>query len=203
MKQNLTRRFLTSLFLLLAVLAFGTSASAASAAKTNKKADKAFDAKIAALRADSEFSVRYAYVDLTGDGIHEALAEYRPSTEGGSGSTFAVFAYNKGAVKQILSVREYGLTKCMYYTKTKTLIVYGAGHGGEWYRVYQQKSTKYEAIAQRARTATAGGASENGPWNYTKGKKEATQITKAKYNSLTKNLKKGKKKTLSSWETLS
>lgn len=202
MKQKMTRRFLAMLFLLLVVLAAGTCVQAASASKTNKKADKAFDTKMVALRADSDFSLRYAYVDLNGDGIHEALVEYKPRTKGGSGSTFAVFAYKKGAAKQILSVREYGLEKCIYYTKTKTLIVYGTGHGGEWYRVYQQKGTKYSAIAQRSRTAKAGGASENGPWRYTKGKKE-TQISKAKFTSLTKNLKKGKKKTLSSWETLS
>ena len=114
-----------------------------------------------------------------------------------------MFAYQKGTVKQVLSVREYGLTKCVYYTRTKTLIVYGAGHGGEWYRYYQQKGTRYEAVAQRFRTAKAGGAAKNGPWRYTMGEKEETQITKAKFSSLTKNLKKGKKRILSSWETLS
>ena len=202
MKQNLTRRFLVSLFLLLTLLAAGTSVQAASAVKTNKKADKAFDTKMAALRADSDYSLRYAYVDITGDDIHEALVEYQPRTEGGSGSTFAVFSYQKGEVKQILSVREYGLSKCTYYTKTKTLIAYGAGHGGEWYRFYQLTGTKYKAIAQKLRTAKAGGAAENGPWQYTKGKKE-TQTSKAKFTSLTKNLKKGKKGTLSSWKTLS
>ena len=202
MKQNVMRRFFVSLFLLLAVLVAGTSVQAASVAKTNKKADKAFDAKLAALRTESAFPLSYAYVDLTGDGIHEALVEHRPSGIGGSGSTFAVFAYEKGAVKQLLSIDEYGLTKCTYYTKTKTLIAYGAGHGGEWYRAYQLKSNKYKAIAQKTRTAKAGGAAENGPWKYTKGKSE-TQTTKSKYTSLMEKLKKGKKKTVSSFKTFS
>ena len=202
MKQNLLRGFLVSFFLLLAVLGAGTSVQAASVAATNKKADKAFDARIASLRADSDFPLRYAYVDLTGDKIHEALVEYRPRSNKGSDDTFSVFAYQKGAVKQILSIREYGLTKCTYYTKTKSLILYGTGRGGEWHRYFQINGTRYKDIVQRIRKSTAGGGTEYGPWQYTMGKNK-TKITKAKFISLRKPLLKGTKRTLSSWKKLS
>ena len=132
-------------------------------------------------------------MDLTGDKIHEALVEYRPRSNKGSDDTFSVFAYQKGAVKQILSIREYGLTKCTYYTKTKSLILYGTGRGGEWHRYFQINGTRYKDIVQRIRKSTAGGGTEYGPWQYTMGKSK-TKITKAKFISAEEDSAEGNEK---------
>lgn len=176
---------------------------AATIAQTNKTADKKYNSKMKAIRKKSQFSIRYKYVDITGDGIHEALVEYKPKTQGGSSQTFDVYTYKSGKVKRILTTTEYGLSRCIYYRRAGSLIVYGTGHGGEWYRYYRlQSNGKYKYVTQKARTAIAGGNAVNGPWQYYRGGSTLTKITARKFKSLNANLTKGKRLAFSKWKEL-
>lgn len=176
---------------------------AATVAQTNKKADQKFNSKMKSIRKNSQFSIRYKYVDITGDGIHEALVEYKPKTQGDSSQKFDVYTYKSGKVKRILTTTEYGLSKCTYYRQAGSLIVYGAGNGREWYRYYKlQSNGKYKYITQKTRTAIAGGSVSNGPWQYYKGGSTLTKITAKKFNNLNAGLKKGKRLAFSKWKEL-
>ena len=200
-QTNVTRHILyavITLFLLTLVVPVST----VKAASTNKKADAAFNTKLKALRGSSQ-SVYYGYVDITGDGIHEALVEYKPFSIGGSGQQFDVYAYKDGSVKRILSTQEYGLSKVIYYKSVGSLILYGSGHGGQWYSYYKLKSNgKYGFKVQRARTAIAGGSATNGPWSYYKNGTGAsvTPISEKSFEKAVAKLETGKKKSFKAWK---
>ena len=179
------------------LFSFTSSAQAASAVKVNRKADAKFNSKVQTIRKNSQFMVQYKYVDVTGDGIHEAVVEYKPKNMGGSAQKCDVYAYKNGKVKRILSTEEYGLTKCIFYKKSGSLIFYGSGHGGEWYSYYKLKSNgTYKYVAERSRQALAGGGMWDGPWQYYSADKK---ITVSKFNSLTRKLQAGKKSSFSNW----
>ena len=176
---------------------------AASVEKINKQADSKYTVKMKAIRKKSQAMIRYKYVDITGDGIHEALVEYKPKTQGGSSQTFDVYTYKNGSVKRILTTTEYGLSRCIYYRKAGSLIIYGAGHGGEWYRYYKLNSSgKYRYTAQKSRVAIAGGGGWNGSWSYYKGGTSVTSITAKKFKSLITGCKVGQRKAFRTWRTL-
>ena len=173
---------------LVSVFAVTNQVQAASKASRNKKAKAAFAKKLG--KADGLEVLKYA--DVTGDGIVEALLECHP--EGyGSGRTFAIYKYANKKVKKILYTEEYGLERLYFYKKSKSLILYGAGHGGEWYSYFTMKSGKYKFLAGRSRMSVNGGSMENGPWSYYK---KTKTIKKSAFNKAVKKVKKGKRKTI-------
>lgn len=201
MKQMMIA-LLVSLLLVLPVALSGTmiEVQAASESATNKKAHVLYNKKVNNLRKLGTY-VAYKYVDISGDGIHEALIEYHPNT-GGSGRIFQIYTYKNGKMVRILNSREYGLSKVMVYAKSKSLVYYRAGHGGEGYCYYKLKNGKYQLVASRGRVAYAGGGSYNGSWYYYNSKDKA--ITKTKFASLTKGMTTGSKKTMKiqNWKML-
>lgn len=184
-------KILIAALCLLSAFAVMSNVQAASKASRNKKAKAAFSKKL----GDAEGFELLKYADVTGDGIVEAMLQCHPPGFG-SGRTFRVYKYTGGKVKRILYMEEYGLIRLYYYKKSKSLIMYGAGHGGEWYAYFTMKSGKYKFLAQRSRTAFAGGGMENGPWYYSNGAKE---LTKSKFNKLIKHVKKGTRKKIKLW----
>ena len=203
MKSNKRNILFYILGLILICLFVIPDVQAASVATLSRKADAAFDKKLKSISSKSQNSLRYRYVDITGDKIHEALVEYKPKTQEGSGETFDVYAYSNGSVKRILTIKEYGLSRCIFYKKTKTLILYSAGHGGEGYGYYQMKKNgNYRFVASKGRNAIAGGGTDNGPWQYFKANTAttATKITAKQFRSLTAKLKSGTKNSFSSWK---
>ena len=180
-----------AVFCLISAFAVTNNVTAATKASMNKKAKTAFAKKL----GNSEGLEVLKYADVTGDGIVEALLECHP--EGyGSGRTFGIYQYSGGKVKKILYTEEYGLSHLYYYKKSKSLILYGSGHGGEWYSYFTMKNGKYKYLAERARTSVNGGGMENGPWNYYSKTKD---LTKSGFNRLIKNVKKGKYKSIKMW----
>lgn len=165
-------------------------AEAASLSSKNRKAHILYDKKVKAAKRIST-SVQYKYADITGDGVHEAIIDYHPKN-GGSGHYFCIYTYKNGKAKQLLKYGQYGLTKLSVYKKTKTIVCYGAGHGGEWYSFLKLKNGKYKEIAGKSRRGIAGGWDKNMPWGYWKGNYQS--ITKKEYTSITQKMKKGKVK---------
>ena len=179
---------------LICTFAVMDNVQAASKATRNKKAKAAFAGKL----GPAEGLENLVYADVTGDGVVEALLECHPQGYG-SGRTFRIYKYSGGKVKKILSMDEYGLSYLYYYKKSKSIILYGSGHGGEWYSYYTMKKGKYKFLAERSREALAGGGMKNGSWYYYKGSKE---LTKSKFKKLTGNVKKGKRKKIKTWEKI-
>ena len=153
-------------------------------------------------KAKTEFSKRLKnakglevlkYADVTGDGIVEALLECHAG--GGSGRTFRLYTYTHktGKVTRVLTMGEYGLSRIYAYPKTKSLVLWGAGHGGEWYAYYTLKNGKYTLLAQRARMSKAGGSDKNGAWSYSKLSKD---LTKAQFTKAIKGIAAGTRKTV-------
>ena len=163
--------------------------SAESKAAKNKKAVALYEKEAKRINA-----WRPKYVDITGDGIKEALFYYRPKGRGGSGIDFVIYTYKNGKIKCILSDTNYGLIKIMVYKKSKSFIAYGAGHGGEWYAYFKMKSGEYKYIAEKSRRAKNGGSMTNGPWYYSTGNGMSYKsLTKSQFNKKIKSIKKGKK----------
>lgn len=176
-----------ALMVMLAVLLLAVPAGAVS----NKKAEKAFDKKVASLKKKDP-DVYSKYVDLTGDKVSEAVVEYQSG--GGSGRVFLVYAYVNGKAKKVLSYQEYGLSKLYAYKSNGSLVAWMAGHGNETYAYFGWKNGKYALVAQRGRVSKKGGAAANGSWSYYDGKDQ--KITKASFQTLIQEVQKGKKTTI-------
>lgn len=203
-RQTKVTRHILCAVITLFLLTLVVPVTTVKAASTNKKADAAFNTKLKALRGSSQSALSYGYVDITGDGIHEALVEYKPFSLSGSGRQFDVYAYKNGSVKRILTIQEYGLSKVIYYKSVGSLILYGSGHGGQWYSYYKLKSNgKYGFKLQRARTAIAGGSSANGSWSYYKNGtgSSVTPISEKSFKKAVAKLETGKKKSFKAWKT--
>ena len=184
-------KIIIAVFCLISVFAVMNNVQAASKASKNKKAKAAFEKKL----GNAEGLEVLKYADVTGDGIVEALLECHP--EGyGSGRTFRIYKYSGKKLKKILSITEYGLSHLYYYKKSKSLILYCAGHGDEQYFYFTMKKGKYKYLAERSREAINGGGMQNGPWYYSKNSKE---LTKSQFTKLVKNVKKGKRKKIKMW----
>ncbi len=190
------------LVLSLCTLVLPARTEAASKAATNKKADAVFAEVLETLTEDSSLAPRYILRDITGDGIHEALIEYRPLSLTGSAFAFQVYAYNNGAADLILDTTVSGLYKCIFYKSAGSLLLYARGHGGESYTYYKlKKSGTYTPKAYRARKSVSGGSSENGPWYYYKLTTSGqTIITQKKFNKIVASLQTGKKSSSKAWK---
>ncbi len=183
-------RFISSLLVLF--LLSLSIAPAVSAAPTAAQLEAKYVKTLAKLVPESRNGVSYLLIDMDKDGLSECLVDYQ-NTPGGSGSIFALYDYTSGKVKRRLFLSQYGLEKVTYYPATKSLVLYGNGHGGEWYR-YFKKSSKgtYKLKATRGRAAIAGGSMSNGPFSYSD---KNGKITKSAFKKIIKKLQKGSKKT--------
>lgn len=164
---------------------------AASTSTKNKKAVKLYDKKTNTLKAKSQY-VWYKYVDVTGDGVKEAVINYKLKTEGGSSSTVCVYKYSSGKIKRILKISNYGFSKVISYKKSKGLVLYSAGHGSESYQYFKMSGGKYKYKGMKSRIAKNGGSYYNGPWYYYNA--SASRIKKAKFKSLINGIVSGKAK---------
>lgn len=128
--------FMTGLFATVPV-------SAASKATKNKKAVALYEKKAKKLR----YLEYKKYVDITGDGIKEAIFYYHPKNIG-SGRRFVIYTYKNGKIKRILYDVNYGLMKMVVYKKSKTFIANGGGHGNTWDRYYKLSNGKYVELSR-------------------------------------------------------
>lgn len=168
------------------------NAHAASTASKNKVAHKLYSAKKKRIKARHGY-LRYKYYDITGDGVDEMLVLY---PRGRSAEGFAVYT-TKGnkltkMVEQYAGFYGYGNITC--YRKTGTIICEGIGSGSEWYHAYKMKRSKLVCVATKARSSAG-----RNKWVYTSGKEN--RITKSKYDSIMKSVKKGRKRIIkySTW----
>lgn len=168
---------------------FFLSSNQTYAASKNVKAHKVYKKKIKAIKKKSMF-YSYKYMDVSGDGTDELLILYHPKLHG-SGDEFRIYAYVNKKVTCICSEGRYGLNKITAYKKTKSLITYYAGHGGESYSYWKMRNGKFKNIASKGRQAVAGGGDYNGSWNYNGSKGSAAKYNFAKQ---IKGIKKGKKR---------
>ena len=193
MKRNSRRILILMLTVIVTALLAAFPVSAASKAKKNQAAVALYEkkaGKIVNLEARK-------YVDITGDGVKEAIFYYHPKNSG-SGRKLVIYTYKKGKIKKILSDGNYGLIKLIVYKKSKSFIAYGAGHGNEWYRYFKMKNGKYKEAAMKARTDPA---FRKSAWYRTKitnspYKGSRKELTVAEFNAAVKGIKKGKKKTV-------
>lgn len=177
------------------------SGKAESKASINKKAVNEYKAIVEEYSAFST-DVNYIFADINGDGIKEGMIEYHKKS-GGSERYFNIFSYKNKKLKRVLHDMEYGLDKVIVYRK-KDLVIYGAGHGAEWYEYFKLKKGKYVRVAEKTRASINGGALKNGKWGYYTSK--AGNLVKAKKKAFKKRIKsiiKGKKKKYSKWKYVS
>ena len=172
------------------VLSFGAVPKTRAASAAEKKAHKILEKKRKKL-IKNHMDTTCTYFDINGDGVKELLTECYPG-EGGSSRSYGIYQVKKGKIKCILSTLDYGVSRMSFYKKTKSLITYQAGHGGESYSYYKLKKGKYKMIAWKGRQAIAGGNLENGPWSYQADSKE---VSKATFNKKIKGMKRGKART--------
>ena len=194
MNQLKNRSFMVILLAILLAVPFGfVFPNQVNAASKNKKAHKAFEKKIESIKSDC-ISYSYKYADVIGDSTHEMLVDYHTGLNG-SGHDFKIYAYKNKRAKCIYKEILYGLSKITVYKKAKSMILYNSGHGGESYSYIKSKNGKFKFIASKSRIAVNGGSTYNGPWQYGVYKGSPT---KKNFKKLTKNMKKGKKKVISS-----
>lgn len=183
--------FLTILVLVTVVTSIPVSAE--SKASKNKKAMALYEAKGNAL--DQEMASRTyfkyvgkKYVDITGDGIKEALFCYRE----GSGVSLDIYTYKNGAMKQIYSGGGYGLEEITVYKKSKALIEHQLGKG-DMYEYYKLSNGEYKEVGYRLCSVSY----TNGKWRYSlKTANGYKTITKRRFNAAINGIKKGKKMTI-------
>lgn len=186
------------IFFLLLVVFVSMPIFAESKATKNKKAIALYEKKGVELVKKSRAHVERingTYIDFTGDGVKEALFVY-PSNNG-SGLDFEIYSYKNGKIRNILTDGGYGIEWFGIYKKSKSIIMYQAGHGGETYRYYKMNGGKYKYLACKYRSSRNGGSARNGSWMYATGQSLTYRsITKAEFNKAIKGVKKGKKKTI-------
>jgi len=181
------------------ILSFGAVHEVKAASAAEKKAHKLLEKKRKTI-VKSHMDTYYKYFDINGDGVKELLTECYPAGEnGGSARVYRIHQVKKGKVKRILSTYDYGVSRFTFYKKSKSLIIYWAGHGGEGYSYFKLKKGIYKKIAGKARQAIAGGNFENGPWSYYGASKS---VSKASFTKKIKGIKKGKARVskIESWK---
>ena len=154
---------------------------AASKTATNKAAVAKYEKKARELarKESAEGIILFKkYVDITGDGIKEAIF-YFHEKNAGSSYLLKIYTYKSGKLKGLLNDGQYGLYDLYFYKKSKSFIVHGLGHGSEWYDYFKMKNGKFTRVAARSRRVNG---RTWGKWIYS-----------SKYKSKTKGIKKGKK----------
>ena len=193
MSITVMRKLLIVCFLsILVTISFSTPALAGNVSDINKKAVALYKKKAKELEKKKSSSVfkkvGKKYIDITGDGIKEALFWYRD----GVGISLEIYTYKSNSIINIFDGGGYGLDKLIVYKKTQTFIEHKLGKG-EMFAYYKLTNGKYEEVANKYNHLSY----TNGKWRYTSvSGNERKTISKKQYNSITKKLKKGKKKTI-------
>lgn len=130
----------------------------------------------------------YAYKDVYGNKGKELIISYHEN--GGSGSTIKIFTLKNNKPCEIAKFGLYGFDKLSAYEKSKSMIVYSRGHGGETYSYYRLSNGKYVFTASKSRQSVNGGGVKNGKYGYNASQYKT--ITKKKFDNLTKNFTRGK-----------
>ncbi len=187
LKKRILAAVLAALMLLIPLAEVLTpTAEAATKAAINKKAKKLYKKQLDKLnRPDITYYV-YKYIDVTGDGIVEALVEYHPA--GGSGRKFVIYSYDAGKLVKLCTVGEYGLDRIYFYKNG--FIMHTAGHGHEGCRYYKKSADgKFRMAAMKGRLSEDGAE-----WVYTN--RHGNEVTKATFDRLTRKIKAGSRKVL-------
>lgn len=191
MTKTLKKRILAAALALLMMLiplaeVLTPTAEAATKAAINKKAKKLYKKQLDKLnRPDITYYV-YKYIDVTGDGIVEALVEYHPM--GGSGRKFVIYSYKSGKLVKLCTIGEYGLDRLYIYKNG--FIMHCAGHGHESYSYYKKTSDgKFRIVADKGRLME-----EGAEWFYYN--RQGSQVTKTTFDKLTRRIKAGSRKVL-------
>ena len=188
--KNIRRLLIVTLLFFMASTVF--CPGQAYAASKNAAAHSAYSTKMKALMKNNSWirdGIRYYYKDLNRDGSDEVIMLYHDYSKGSS-DQFRIYTYKNGKAKLIGSEQIYGLAKIIYYKKTKSLVVWSAGHGNEVYRYFKYSKGKYKPAAIKCRISTKGGSWYNGSWQYYKGN-FTSSITSAKFKKLVKTIRKG------------
>lgn len=149
---------------------------------------------------DTKALEQSTYFDLDNDGIDELITISRLNA--GSGRVVRAFAYRNGEAEKILEEGEYGLSIIETYDDTHAISMYWSGHGSEGYMYYKYENGHYSLVASRGHQAIAGGGMEDGPWGYSKPEpgSGSAEISKTEFDSITKDLLKGKTRRTTSEE---
>ena len=161
----------------------------------NKKAKSAYDQLIASKRKSSS-SIAKKYIDITGDGINEALM-ICDSKSDSTMACFYVYSYSGGRLSCLL--QEEGKHRNMpaeiiAYPGAKALVTYGYFDGHEQYGYYALKSGMYNMMAGRSRYSKKVGGEYDGPWSYSS---RSGSLTKSQFDSMVNPLLIGPKKSFS------
>ena len=178
------------LIILITTILIATFAlSTATYASTNSKADAAYKKEIKKFSKTVK-RTWYKLVDITGDGVHEAIVSGKAKE--GSGYILKIYTYKNGKVKELFEHRGYGVEKIVAYKKAKSFYYHKIGHGSEAYVWHQLKNGKYQEVCGRGR-AQMGDTS----WKYSTPQKG---ITKSEYKKLVNSLAKGSVKRIYPWK---
>lgn len=160
---------------------------AASVISANSKANAKYSKKLKSLLDSGNYrGIEYKFVDITGDGINEALFLLAPK-KSGSTVVFRIFDYDSatGKIKRILNCRGKYLKKLLVYKSNKTFILEYSGKGAKEYDYYSMKKGVYVLDAYKLRPASSN------VWQYYN--KNGKQISESSFNTLINGVKYGKR----------
>lgn len=166
------------------LISFSSVTYGASKSTLNARAEKAYIKKVNSLKQQKNKPIEERRFDFNWDGINDLLVFYR-TFSGGSGFSYDIYTYKSKKVKKLLSFDAYGVESIRIYKKSKGIVVHGAGHGGEWYRYYKKKGSKYKFAGMKGRQTYP-----VGKWYYSKNQ----EMTKKQFNKAIKGIQKGKKR---------
>lgn len=153
---------------------------------SNKEIHALYKKKIKKIKDIEEFE-KIKYIDLTGDGLDEAIVVGH-SVYGYDEISVYVFTCKDRAVKTMLEEVAYGLGITLY-KKTKALLGDTAGHGIQSEHLWKLEGDKYRYVAARYRETVAAGGDYDGPWEYYDGNNN--EISEKRYNEIRNELVKG------------
>ncbi len=128
-------------------------------------------------RNGSYHTAYYRIADVYGNSTKELLVGTHE--ESGSGSTIRIYTFVGNKITLLHKFGVYGDVEYRFYKKTRALILYSGGHGGEVYKYFKLgigsngKSTSKE-VAYKGRRSEYYGNAYTGPWNYSDGFSAAT-----------------------------
>ncbi len=183
------KKWVFVLFLLALIVVVDDSESVSAKSSANKKADKAYMKLVKKICEEERTIVNYYFIDMTGDGVHEAIIQYHPQ-DGGSGDVFQIYSYESGKTKLILDDMGYGIYRLDVYKESQTFIMFKAGHGHESQTYYNMVDGMFKYVLMKGRPNAE---AEIKPWSYSSYQSDE-KISKSKFKKQVNELCKGKKK---------
>ena len=180
------RRIILITTILITTFALSTSTYAS----INSKADAAYKKEIKKFSKTVKRTWN-KFVDITGDGVHEAIVFGK--SKYGSGDTWKIYTYKNGKVKVLFEYSGYGVDKIVAYKKAKSFYYHKIGHGSEAYVWHQLKNGKYQEVCGRVRAQMG-----DTTWSY--GDSQGKQITKSEYKKMVNSLSKAKATKVNLWK---